>query len=221
MAKQMTPLQSRISPLLKLKLVREVILLVPTLSGRRTSNKTEDYGVFKPSRLSHLERVLIYVADLERSCEWYERLIGAICTHQSGSLPHPTMPGQTIRSATLSLPEQQGSIVLIQRVEANGKVVPVSHNSHFHFALELPHGRTSFEMAARLREMGARIVYGPVKHNSEPGGDGESGGNVAVYTYDPDGHQSSASTTWIRSRTTGSATASAKSASDNGDHHPW
>jgi catechol 2,3-dioxygenase-like lactoylglutathione lyase family enzyme len=189
MAKQMTPLQSKISPLLKIKLVRELILLPPTLSERRTSNKTEDYGVFKPSRLSHLERVMIYVSDLQRSREWYERLLGATYSGESGPLPHPTMPGQTIRTVTLSLPEQQGSIVLIQRVEANGKVVPVSNNSHFHFALEMPHGRTSFEMAARLREMGARIVYGPVKHNSEPGGDGESGGNVAVYTYDPDGHQ--------------------------------
>ncbi|GAB4207080.1 MAG: hypothetical protein OHK0022_34870 [Roseiflexaceae bacterium] len=188
MAKQLTPLQSRISPALKLKLVRELILLVPTLSGRRTSNKTEDYGVFKPSRLSHLERVMIYVSDLQRSREWYERVIGATCVEQSGPLPHPTMPGQTIRTITLSLPEQQGSIVLIQRVEANGMVVPVSNNSHFHYALELPQGRTAFEMAARLREMGERIVYGPVKHNSEPGGDGESGGNIAVYTYDPDGH---------------------------------
>lgn len=188
MAKQMTPLESRIAPLLKLKAVRELILLGPTLSGRRTSNKTEDYGVFKPSRLAHLERVMIYVTDLRRSREWYERVLGATCTGESGPLPHPTMPGQTIHTLTLSLPAQQGSIVLIQRVEANGSVVPVSNNSHFHFALQLPQGRTSFEMAARLREHGARIVYGPVKHNSEPGGDGESGGNVAVYTYDPDGH---------------------------------
>ena len=77
---------------------------------------------------------------------------------------------------------------MIQRLNANGKVVLVSNNSHFHFALEMPKGRTSFEMAARLKALRQRIVYGPVKHNSEPGGDGESGGNVAVYTYDPDGH---------------------------------
>lgn len=188
MAKQISPLTTRISPLLKLKPVRELILLAPTLTGRRTSNKTEDYGVFQPSRLSHLERIMIYVTDLQRSREWYERVIGATCAGQSGPLPHPTIPGQTIRTVTLNLPEQQGSIVLIQRYEANGKVVPVSNDSHFHFALEMPQGRTSFEMAARWRALGQRIVYGPVKHNSEPGGDGESGGNVAVYTYDPDGH---------------------------------
>lgn len=179
---------SRISPLLKIKAVRELILLPPTLTGRRTSNKTEDYGVFQPSRLSHLERVMIYVSDLQRSREWYERVVGATYTGESGPLPHPTMPGQTIRTVTMSLPEQRGSIVLIQRFEANRKAVPVSNNSHFHFALEMPQGRTSFEMAARLRDLGQRIVYGPVKHNGEPGGDGESGGNVAVYTYDPDGH---------------------------------
>ncbi|MFN8531553.1 MAG: VOC family protein [Anaerolineae bacterium] len=188
MAKQITSFQSTIAPLLKLKIVREAILIVPTLAGRRTSNKTEDYGVFKPSRVSHLERVMIYVTDLQRSRKWYERVIGMTVTDQSGPLPHPLQTAQTIYTLTLSLPEQQGSIVLIQRVEANGKVVPVSSNSHFHFALQMPHGRTSFEMAARLRVLGERIVYGPVKHNSEPGGDGESGGNVAVYTYDPDGH---------------------------------
>lgn len=188
MAKQMTPLESKLSPLLKLKLIRELILLPTTLSGRRSSNKTEDYGVFKPSRLSHLERVMIYVTDLTRSRQWYERVIGATFIEQQTALPHPTMPGQTINSVTLSLSSQQGSIVLIQRIEANGKVVPVSNNSHFHIALEMPQGRTSFEMAARLQEHGERIVYGPVKHNSAPGGDGESGGNLAVYTYDPDGH---------------------------------
>jgi catechol 2,3-dioxygenase-like lactoylglutathione lyase family enzyme len=185
----MTPLQSKIAPLLKVKAVRELILLAPTLSGRRMSNKTEDYGVFQPSRLAQLERIMIYVTDLQHSRQWYEQVLGATHSGEGGPLPHPTMPGQTIRTLTLSLPEQQGSIVLIQRFEANGKVVPVSNNSHFHFALEMPEGRTSFEMAARLRALGQRIVYGPVKHNSEPGGDGESGGNVAVYIYDPDGHQ--------------------------------
>lgn len=188
MAKQMSSLESKIAPLLKLKPVRELILLGPTLSGRRTSNKTEDYGVFEPSRLSHLERIMIYVTDLERSREWYERVIGAAYAGEAGPFPHPTMSDQTMRTLTLDLPDQPGGIVLIQRREVNGKVVPVSNNSHFHFALELPEGRTSFEMAARYKALGQRIVYGPVKHNSEPGGDGESGGNVAVYTYDPDGH---------------------------------
>lgn len=188
MAKQMTPLQSWLSPLLKLKIFRELVLFAPTLGGQRTSNKTEDYGVFKPSRLSHIERVMIYVTDLQRSREWYERVVGATFAGEAGPLPHPFLTGQTLRTLTLALPEQSGALVLIQRREVNGKIVPVSTNSHFHFAFEFPKGRTSFEFAAHLRQHGERIVYGPVKHNSEPGGDGESGGNVAVYTYDPDGH---------------------------------
>ncbi len=188
MSEQLSPLQSRMSPLLKLKLFRRLVLLPVTLRGQRTSNKTEDYGVFKASRLSHLERVMIYVTDLQRSRAWYERVIGATCTARSGPLPHPTMPGQTICTLTLDLAEQRGSIVLIQRMEVNEKIAPVSSNSHFHYALELPRGRTAFEMSARFIALGQRIVYGPIEHGSGPGGDGESGGNVAVYTYDPDGH---------------------------------
>jgi hypothetical protein len=52
---------------------------------------------------------------------------------------------------------------------------------------DVEHGRTSCDMAARLDTTRAFIGYGPT-HNSEPGGDGESGGNSAVYVYDPDGH---------------------------------
>jgi hypothetical protein len=32
------------------------------------------------------------------------------------------------------------------------------------------------------------IGYEPVTHHSEPGGEGESGDNAAVYVYQPDGH---------------------------------
>lgn len=188
MAEQLTPVQSRLSALLKLRAFRALVLLPATLSGKRTSNKTEDYGVFRPSRLARLERVMVYVTDLQRSRDWYERVVGATFAAELGPLPHPFLPGQTMQTITLDLPHQAGALVLIQRREVNGKVVPVSSNSHFHFAFELPAGRTAFEMAARFGQADQRIVYGPVKHNSGPGGDGESGGNVAVYTYDPDGH---------------------------------
>jgi len=53
---------------------------------------------------------------------------------------------------------------------------------------DVEHGRTSCDMAARLDATRAFIGYRPVTHNSEPGGDGEDGGNTAVYVYDPDGY---------------------------------
>ena len=42
------PLQ-RFAGLLKRKWFRELVLAPPTISRRRFSNKTEDYGVFQPS----------------------------------------------------------------------------------------------------------------------------------------------------------------------------
>ena len=48
----MPPLLQKFAPLLKRKWFRELVLLPPTLSRRRFSNKTEDYGVFKPSRIA-------------------------------------------------------------------------------------------------------------------------------------------------------------------------
>jgi catechol 2,3-dioxygenase-like lactoylglutathione lyase family enzyme len=188
MAKRMTRGQTLVSPILKLKPVRELILLGPTLSGRRSSNKTEDYGVFAESRASGLECVSIYVTDLERSRAWYERVLAARHAETVEGLPSPYHPGVTLTCCVMDLAEQPRGLVLIQRLESNGRVAPVSTDGFFHIAFEMAAGRTSFEMAERLRAIGVEIAYGPVTHNSKPGGDGESGGNTAVYVYDPDGH---------------------------------
>ena len=53
---------------------------------------------------------------------------------------------------------------------------------------DVEHGRTSFDMAARLHATRAFIGYGHVTHHNKPGGDGESGGNTAASVYDPDGY---------------------------------
>ena len=43
--------------------------------------------------------------------------------------------------------------------------------------------------AEQQQANGFQLDYGPVRHNSEPPlGDGETGGNVACYLYDPDWH---------------------------------
>ena len=58
------PLLQKFAPLLKRKWFRALVLAPPTLTGRRFSNKTEDYGVFKPSRIARIAQVSIYVQDV-------------------------------------------------------------------------------------------------------------------------------------------------------------
>jgi len=63
--------------------------------------------------------------------------------------------------------------------------------SFFHFALEVV-GNTLehvFAFTDQATKAGFSKNYGPVRHNSDPPiGDGETGGNVASYFYDPDYH---------------------------------
>jgi hypothetical protein len=68
------PLLQKFASLLKRKWFRELVLAPPTITRRRFSNKTEDYGVFKPSRIAQIGQLSIYVQDIERSRQWYETL---------------------------------------------------------------------------------------------------------------------------------------------------
>jgi len=55
--------------------------------------------------------------------------------------------------------------------------------------------------AAQAKEAGFAPNYGPVRHNGEPPlGDGETGGNVACYFYDPDYNNVEFARPWTRSR---------------------
>ena len=71
------PFVQKFAPLLRRRWFRELVLTPPTLTGHRFSNKTEDYGVFKPSWIAHIGQVSIYVQDIARSRRWYERLAPA------------------------------------------------------------------------------------------------------------------------------------------------
>ena len=89
------PLLQKFAPLLKRKWFRELVLLPPTISRRRFSNKTEDYGVFKPSQIAHIGQVSIYVQDIDRSRRWYEQLGGLRHSRTCEQEPHPFKPGWT------------------------------------------------------------------------------------------------------------------------------
>ncbi|KWX88213.1 hypothetical protein AMQ83_08205, partial [Paenibacillus riograndensis] len=170
MAKQMSKLQTYISPLLKSESVRELILLPSTVSGRRQINKTEEYPVNKPSLISHIERVAIYVSDLEYSMNWYIEKLGFTLESITDQIEAQALPNQTIRCALLNTKNQRNALVLVERRDASGKKIRPYTNGYFHLAFELEEYRTSFEFAQRLKEKNVFISYGPVKHSRD--GDG-------------------------------------------------
>ena len=182
------PLQ-KISPILKKKWVRQLILLPSTLSGKRFSNKTEDYGVFKPSFISHLDQLSIYVRSIEKSRKWYEDLAGMRHSRTCEKEPHPYKENFQIKCCFMSAAEHEECLVLIEEYDPFGNITVPSGMSFFHFALEIEGNRLQdvFAFTKQANAKGYQQNYGPVRHNdTPPDGDGETGGNVAVYFYDPD-----------------------------------
>jgi catechol 2,3-dioxygenase-like lactoylglutathione lyase family enzyme len=183
------PLLQKFASLLKRKWFRELVLAPPTITRRRFSNKTEDYGVFKPSRIAQIGQLSIYVQDIERSRQWYETLGGLRHSRTGEQELHPFKPGWTIRCCYMSAVEHEECLVLVEERDPEGKVTVPSGMSFFHTAFELEGNRFEdvFAFAAQSKQGGFVPNYGPVRHNSDPPlGDGETGGNVACYFYDPD-----------------------------------
>lgn len=182
------PLQ-RIAFLMKHKWFRQLVLLPSTLTGKRFSNKTEDYGVFQPSRISHLDQISLYVRDIEKSRRWYEDLAGMTHSRTCEKVPHPFWDGYTVRCCYMDCADHPECLVLVEAYDADGNLFVPSGMSFFHFALELKGNRLEnvIAFAEEARKKGYVPNYGPARHNDiPPHGDGETGGNVAVYFYDPD-----------------------------------
>lgn len=183
------PFLQRFAGLLKRQWFRELVLAVPTISRRRFSNKTEDYGVFKSSRIAGIGQLSIYVQDIARSRSWYESLAGLRHSRTCAEEPHPFKQGWRIRCCYMSASAHEECLVLVEERDPDGKVTVPSGMSFFHMAFELQGNRLEDVMAfaERAKRAGFKRNYGPVRHNGEPPlGDGETGGNVACYFYDPD-----------------------------------
>jgi catechol 2,3-dioxygenase-like lactoylglutathione lyase family enzyme len=164
------PLLQKFAPLLKRKWFREFVLLPPTISRRRFSNKTEDYGVFKPSQIDHIGQVSIYVQDIDRSRRWYEQLGGLRHSRTCEQERHPFKPGWTIRCCYMSAAAHDECLVLVEERDPGGKVTVPSGMSFFHTAFELEGNRLEdvFAFADQAKKAGAACNYGPVRHNGEP-----------------------------------------------------
>ncbi|MEH3117069.1 MAG: VOC family protein [Methylorubrum populi] len=179
----------RLSPLLKRRWVREAILLWPTLTGRRFSNKAKDYGVFAPSRVERLGQLAIYVRSIDRSRAWYERTAGLVHSRTCEPEPHPLKAGWTVRACYMSARDHAECLVLLEEADPQGRVSTPTAMSFFHTAFELAGNGTADVLAFAQERVkaGQELNYGPVRHDNEPPlGDGETGGNVACYLYDPD-----------------------------------
>ena len=185
------PFLQKFAPLLKRKWFRELVLLPPTVTRKRFSNKTEDYGVFQPSLISHIAQVSIYVQDIERSRRWYEGIAGLSHSRTCKPEKHPFKDGWRIRCCYMSARDHEECLVLIEEIDPTGKISVPSGMSFFHFAFEVDGNRREDvqAFAEQAKKAGFSKNYGVVRHNSEPPlGDGETGGNVACYFYDPDYH---------------------------------
>ncbi len=181
-----------VGPLIKKRWFRELILLPKTLMGKRRYNKTEDYGVFRENNciISHLEQSSYVVTDLEESKAWFINM-GFIHSRTCEPEPHPDHEGHTLTCCYLSAKEHEECIVLMEHRDDMGKIIQPSIEDVFHAAYELSGNQLqdTFNYKKEMKAKGVIPYYGPAKHNnSKPHGDGESGGNVAVYYYSPDYH---------------------------------
>lgn len=184
-----SPFKQRISFMLRKKWVRELILLPSTITGKRFSNKTADYGVFKPSLISHLDQLSIYVQSIDKSRHWYEDLAGMTTSRITEEEAHPFKNGYTIRCCYMNCINHDECLVFIEERNEKGIITIPSGMSFFHFALEVQGNKFQDVMnfEAQARKKGYKPNYGTVTHNDKPPmGDGETGGNTAVYFYDPD-----------------------------------
>ena len=183
---------AKIVPFVKMRWVRELILLIPTLTGKRSYNKTEDYGVFKDSKciLSNMVQMSYMVSSIEATKKWFDAM-GFTHTRTCEPEAHPFQKGHTLKCAYFSLKNQEECVVIMEHRKEDGQVISPTVQDAFHAAFELEGNRLAdvFTFCEQNKKLGIPHYYGPAKHNnSKPHGDGESGGNVAVYYYTPDYH---------------------------------
>jgi catechol 2,3-dioxygenase-like lactoylglutathione lyase family enzyme len=151
--------------------------------------KPKEYGpVTHPARAAAMASCSVYVTDLARSRAFYETVVGLETGETLGPSPHPFAAGRTITYCEMHGRHQRNSLILIEQRDAQGSVIPVGERGLMHMAFLLESGESPYAVGRRLKRQNVPISYGPIKHYEGPGGDGGSGGNIAVYVHDPDAH---------------------------------
>ncbi len=178
---KISPMQRRAGQLIRNHWFQNLVLArgrVPKLVG----------NVQRQARVGALASYSIFVSDLAASQAFYTRVAGLEPGEIHGPEPHPLLTGRTITYRAMHGNGQHNSLILIEQRDSAGNVIPVGDRGLMHLALILNEGQSPYLMAKQLRRLHVPISYGPIKHYEGPGGDGGSGGNIAVYVHDPDGH---------------------------------
>lgn len=151
----------------------------PTLPGEKADGRKAWVGRCRNASL--------YVADLERSRDYYERLVGLKHLKTGEAVPHPHHSDRKIQVCAMGF-ENRPDLFLVRQTGPDGAVIPVTDNGLSHIAFWIESSTFINDFADELRAKGFTLSYGPVKHYDGPDGDGGWGGNRSVYVNDPDGH---------------------------------
>lgn len=178
---RISPLQRRAGQLLRFPIVQRLVLA----RGRKPKSLG---SAAHPARVAGVASCSVYVTDLARSRVFYETVVGLEAEETLGPASHPFVADHTITFCALHGRSQRNSLILIEQRDAQGRVVPVGERGLMHMAFILEDGQSPYEVGRRLKRQHIAISYGPIKHYEGPGGDGGSGGNIAVYVHDPDAH---------------------------------
>jgi catechol 2,3-dioxygenase-like lactoylglutathione lyase family enzyme len=151
----------------------------PTLPGEKNDGRK--------AWVARTRNASLYVADLDRSRDYYERLVGLKPLKTGPVLPHPHHPDRSIQVLAMGFGPTP-DLFLVRQTGPDGRVIPVTDNGLSHVAFWIESSTFINDFAAELRRKGFTLSYGPVKHYDGPDGDGGWGGNRSVYLNDPDGH---------------------------------
>ena len=139
------------------------------------------------AKVSGTKNASLFVTDLERSKQFFAKLVGLKELKTGDPIPHPHEPDRTVQVCAMGFGDTP-DLMLIRQCERDGDVIRVTDNGLHHVAFWIESSTNINDFAKELRSKGFSISYGPVKHYPGPGGDGGWGGNHAVYVNDPDGH---------------------------------
>lgn len=179
----------RVSRMLRYKWFRE--LLVKTSGapkGMKYSDSVpSDRADGRKALVSGTKNASLYVADLARARDFYERVVGLKHLKTGDPVPHPHKPGCKVQVCAMGFAKTP-DLFLARQTDANGNLIPVADNGLHHIAFWIEDDTRIDDFARQLVRNGFELSYGPVKHYPGPGGDGGWGGNRGVYVHDPDGH---------------------------------
>lgn len=179
----------RVTRMLRYKWFRELLMATSSApKGAKYSDSVpSDRADGRKAIVGGVKNASLYVTDIDRSREFFEKAAGLKHLKTGEAVPHPYKPGCKVQVCALGFGATP-DLMLARQTDEMGKVIPVADNGLHHIAIWIESSTNINDFAKELVRKGFQLSYGPVKHYPGPGGDGGWGGNRAVYVHDPDGH---------------------------------